>query len=244
MTPIQRILIHDASAPGRLTPRLIEQLIDALTAESEARVVTLEGAGVFCEGLDLATLTDERASRESAAVLERFGDLLDRIATTPRPVVALVDGPARGGGLGLAAAADLVVATPRATFGLPEALFGLIPAMVFPVLARRVGATRARWLALSGASLPASEAWRQGLVDEVADDLDACVRGHVRRLTQMDPRAIAAVKAMAVASDATPAGYRADAAASFRRLAESEETRARITRFLAGDAPWLEAPES
>lgn len=243
MTGPQRLVIHDETAPGRLTPALIERLIDALQQGTDARIITLEGAAVFCEGLDLAMLVATDAGDRVTPLLERFGALLDGVAATPRPVIALVDGPARGGGVGLAAAADLVIATQRAVFSLPEALFGLVPAMVFPVLARRIGAPRARWLAISGASLTASDALRLGLVDELTDDLPGTLRRHLRRLSQMDPRAVAAVKAMAVAHDATPDAYRAHAAASFHRLSVSDESRVRIARFLAGDTPWPEEPE-
>ena len=244
MTLRQRLILRDDTAPGRLSALLIEDLVAALAEQTEARVVTLEGdGGVFCEGFDLTLLAQPAAGDIGVTVLERFGALLDAIAATPRPVIALVDGPAMGGGVGLAAAADLVVATPRATFGLPEALFGLVPAMVFPVLARRVGAPQARWLALGAASLSASDAWRLGLVDELADDLETTLRRHLQRLSRMDPRAVAAVKAMAAAHDAAPASYRAHAAASFRRLRASDETRERINRFMAGDTPWPETPE-
>lgn len=241
----QRLIIHDATAPGRLTPALIERLVAALEEETEARVVTLEGDGdVFCEGYDLTALAQADTEDQGTVLLERFGALLDAITATPRPVIALVDGSTQGGGVGLAAAADLVIATPRATFALPEALFGLLPAMVFPVLARRIGAPQARWLAMGGASVSALDAWRLGLVDELADDLEATLRRHLRRLSRMDPRAVAAVKAMVAAWDATPASYRPHAAAGFLRLQVSDETRARINRFLAGETPWPETPES
>ena len=241
---VQRLVIHDPTAPGRLTPALIEQLVAALEAATEAGVITLEGTGdTFCDGYDLAALRQEGTEDRGGPLVERFGTLLDAIGSTARPVIALVDGSAQGGGVGVAAAADLVVATRRATFALPEALFGLLPAMVFPVLARRVGAPRARWLALSGETLPAADAWRLGLVDELTDDFETTLRRHLRRLSRMDPRALAAVKAIAAVHEATPADYRAHAAASLRRLQASDETRERIDRFLAGDTPWPETHE-
>lgn len=243
MTPRQRLVIHDQTAPGRLTPALIERLLADLAAKTEAAVVTLEGRnGVFCEGFDLTVLAGSDTSEQGTVRLERFGALLDAIAATPRPVIALVDGPALAGGVGLAAAADLVIATPRASFALPETLFGLVPAMVFPVLASRIGAPRARWLALGGAPLTASEAWRLGLVDDLADDLEDALGRHERRLSRLDPRAVAAVKAMARVHDATPERYRAHAVASFHDLRISDETRERIQRFIAGDTPWPETP--
>lgn len=241
--PSMRLVLHDERAPGRLTLALIERLIQALRADTDAVAVTLEGVDVFCDGLDLTTLVDTGPGGHAAVQLERFGELLDAIAMAPRPVIALVDGSARGGGLGVAAAADLIIATSRATFGLPEGLFGLVPALAFPVLARRVGPVRARWLALSGTSVNAAEAWRLGLVDELTENLDGSLHGHLRRLSRMDPRAVAALKAMSVVHDVAPASYRAQAVAQFRHLCESDATRERVTRFMAGETPWPEAPE-
>jgi len=201
--------------------------------------VTLESdTDAFCEGLDLGSLA--AGDIDPAAALGLFTDLLDTIEATPRPIIALVNGPARGGGVGLAAAADLVLAAPHATFGLPEALFGLIPAMIFPVLARRVGHARARWLALSAVTLTAQEARHFGLVDELADDLEAALGRHAHRFQRMDPRALGAVKSIAAVHGATPAGYREHAAARFHQLVASPETRKRIQRFLAGETPWPE----
>lgn len=239
-----RLTIRDTAGRARLTPSLVDRLTATLEAETEARVVTLEGGGdAFCEGLDLGALTQptaEAASGETRIALDQFAALLQAIERAPRPVIAMVDGPAIGGGVGLAAAADVVLATPRATFGLPEALLGLIPAMVFPVLARRVGVVCARRLALGAAVISAPEAWRLGLVDEVTDDLDEAVARYVRRLERMDPRALAEMKALVAEHHGTPAAYRADAAARFGCLLTSPETGMRLARFLAGDTPWTD----
>jgi len=232
-----RLAIQDERGQQRLSPALVERLIAELEADSDASAVVLEGGGdAFCEGLDLSALAERDI--EATAALGRFADLLDAIERTPRPVVALVDGAAMGGGVGLAAAADLVLAGPRATFGLPEALFGLIPAMVFPVLARRIGHARSRWLALSARTLTAEEAWRIGLVDEVADDLEAALDRHARRLERLDPRAMAAIKRIAALHASTIAAYRESAAALFHELLERPEARERIARFLEGRTPW------
>jgi polyketide biosynthesis enoyl-CoA hydratase PksH len=231
-----RLVIRDELGNGRLNTGLVERLLANLRLETEAVIVTLEGVGeAFCEGLDMELLAD---GVDSTTALEQFADLLHAIEATPRPVIALVNGPAWGGGVGLAAAADLVLASPRATFGLPEVLFGLVPAMVFPVLVRRVGHARARWLALSAATLTAGEAHRLGLVDELTDDLEGALARHSRRLERLDPRAMAAVKSMAVAHASSRAGYREHAVGAFQHLAASAQTRERIDRFLNGQTPW------
>jgi len=223
--------------PRRLSWADVDRLAEALGSTPQARLVTLEGeAGVFCEG---GALDDAGEPRP-----RRFAALLAALERDPRPVIALVDGPALGAGVGLAAAADLVLATPRASFGLPETLLGLIPAMVFPALARRIGMPRARRLALGAEPMSAEEAHRCGLADELTGDLRASLRRHARRLSRMDPRAVATIKALAAGHFATPPGYEEEAAARLLELMAREETRARIRRFLAGEPPWPEEEPS
>ena len=217
--------------PRRLSWADVDRIAEALGSGPEARLVTLEGeGGFFCEG---GALDDAGEPRP-----RRFAMLLAALERDPRPVIALVDGAAMGAGVGLAAAADLVLATRRASFGLPETLLGLVPAMVFPVLARRIGMPRARRLALGAEPLSAEEAHRSGLVDELTDDLAASLRRQARRLSRMDPQAVATIKALAADHFATPPGYEEEAAARLLELMAREETRARIRRFLAGDTPW------
>jgi enoyl-CoA hydratase/carnithine racemase len=232
-----RLTIRDERGCQRLTPSHVARLLAELEADRHAAFVTLESDGdVFCEGMDLGELV--ATGGDVAGTLACFAALLRALGSTPRPVIALVGGPAVGGGVGLAAAADIVLATPRATFGLPEALFGLTPATVFPVIARRVGPPRARWLALGAETISAAEAWRLGLVDELADDLEAALARYARRFDRLAPSALAEVKEMSMLHEAAPADYQARATAGFARLLASADTCSRIERFLAGETPW------
>jgi enoyl-CoA hydratase/carnithine racemase len=234
-----RLTIRDERGGQRLTPALVERLRAALESERGATLVTLEGdSKTFCEGMDLASFASDVGA--VTAELERFAGLLSDITRRPSPVIALVCGAAMGGGVGLAAAADLVLATPQATFGLPETLFGLVPAMVYPVLARRVGPVRARWMALGAPTISAAEAWRIGLVDGVVDDLESALARHARHLARLDARAVAEVKAMSAVYEDATAAYHAHATAAFRRLLYTTDTRGRIERFLSGGTPWPE----
>ena len=209
----------------------IDRMTESLRAATPSRVLVLQGGdGVFCEG---GALDDPEEPRP-----RRFAALLAALERDPRPVVALVDGPALGAGAGLAAVADIVLATRRATFGLPETLLGLIPAMVFPALARRIGIPRARRLALGAEPLSADEAFRIGLADELSDDLEAALARHARRLVRMDPHAVATFKALLADQFPVPATYEDAAADRLRELLARPDTRDRIRRFLAGQAPW------
>ena len=223
--------IHRVALPRVLSWADIDRLLESLRPGTGSRLVVLEGAsGVFCEG---GALDDTEEARP-----RRFAALLAALERDPRPVVALVDGPALGAGAGLAAAADVVLASPRAAFGLPETLLGLIPAMVFPVLARRIGIPRARRLALGAEPISAGEAFRIGLVDELSDDPEAALARHARRLIRMDPHAVATFKALLADQFPVPTTYEEAAAGRLRELLARPETRDRIRRFLAGQAPW------
>src|SRR5262245_20757423 len=125
-----RLVLRDDAGRPRLTPKLLDRLKHALYSDGEACLVTIEGtAGSFCEGFDLETLATQAEAIAcdpgSYAALAQYAALLRAIERTPRLVIALDDGPAQGGGVGLAAAADVVLASSRASFALPETLMGL-----------------------------------------------------------------------------------------------------------------------
>jgi enoyl-CoA hydratase/carnithine racemase len=233
---------------GFLSEPLVERLLSNFTGSAQVAAVVMEGTnGTFCMGLDPTVLLADGgttpASDRSRSALERFGRLLDAVERAARPVIALVDGTAAGGGVALAAAADVVIASRRATFGLPETLLGVVPALAFPVLARRIGTSRARWMALSGATVDAMEAGRLGIADIVVDDLEAALDRCLRRLRRLDARSIAAVKRLAALHATESATYASAALQTFGELVDSPETQARLRRFAAGLAPWPEDEE-
>ncbi len=240
-----RLSLADEEGETRLTSNLIHCMAHSLADDHGARLVTIEGQpGAFCAGLDIESLAIRPGSIDGllspTGDLAKFAEILALLTRTEAPVVALVDGPALGGGVGLAAAADLVLATPRATFALPETLMGLIPAMIFPYVARRIGVSKARLLALGGKPLSAEAAMQCGLVDEVVDDLDGALAGYARRFARIDTRAVGAMKSLVARHFDSPDSYQADALERFADLLCSEETRVRLVRFAAGESPWPE----
>ncbi|GAA1414994.1 enoyl-CoA hydratase/isomerase family protein [Catellatospora coxensis] len=193
---VRAVLTRPAEG-NTLTPGLIASLSEALdeaerTPDCRLFVLTAEG-GSFCEGLDLAD--DDLVRRWDDAVAEQFHTLITRLRNSPLVTVALVGGPAAGGGVGLAVSCDLVYASPKASFRLTEVLLGLSPAMILPNIARRVGETLAFRLALLAEEVRAEDADRIGLVDAVTDDLDIMVRRTLTALGRMDPATIAQLKA-------------------------------------------------
>src|SRR5262249_37795617 len=139
------------------------------------------------------------AEEEPGAVIAAMDDFV-RCLTTVRlggkPTIALVDGAALGGGLGLAAACDVLLATERASFGLPEALFGLVPATIFPLLLERLPAQRARLLALDPLSRSAGAAITAVLADQIVpvSERDRALARWIRALGRGAPGAVAMIK--------------------------------------------------
>jgi enoyl-CoA hydratase/carnithine racemase len=180
--------------PGRrnaLTPAALDALESAVT-EAEAPVVAVRGAGsAFCAGADLdavAGLTDREAAERFAARGQRVARAIE---TCEAVVVAEVDGPARGGGVELALACDLRIATPAASFAESGVELGLFGAWGGTVrLPAVVGPSDAMDLALSGRVVDAREARRMGLVSRVVDD----PRAVAREVAANDAAALATLK--------------------------------------------------
>jgi methylglutaconyl-CoA hydratase len=182
-------------------------------------------------------MTKARSRREAS----RFAKLLYRLATYPKPVVARVHGPAFAGGMGLVAAADLVVATEEAEFALPETRIGLVPAMISPYLVRAMGAQHARRYMLTGERLGAKEAQRIGFAHECvpAAQLDAVVDAICARLAQAGPEALARSKkllARVVGAAITPE-LAAETAAVLADVRSGAEAREGIRSFLEKRKP-------
>ena len=207
--------------------------------DEDTRVVVLAGRGqAFCAGGDLsrmekaATMTRAKSKTEAA----RFAKLLYRMHTYPKPLIARVHGPAFAGGMGLAAACDLVVAAEEAEFCLPEVRIGLVPAMISPYIVRALGEQQARRYVLTGERLAAREAHRIGFVHECvpAAELDACVDKLARHLAQAGPNALAQSKKLLarVAGSPINAALSAHTAGVLAEARAGDEAREGIRAFL------------
>jgi enoyl-CoA hydratase/carnithine racemase len=217
--------------PEALDAERAEHLAAAVEACSDPVIVLAGGLDTFCRGMDLSAL--ERTAERRAGV-ESFARALRAIRTASRPVIAVVEGAALGGGVGIAAAADLVLASSHATFGLPEALFGLVPGVVMPFLLERMTAQKARLLALTGYARSAGEALALGLVDMVVteDRLGAAVRNASKQLARADAAAVSSLRR--TLDDAAIA----HGIAETTRLLGRPEVERNVRAFLAGE--WLQ----
>ena len=183
-----------------------EAVISALTAvardaasDSTLRAVVLSGHGpAFCAGADLGWMTKAVAySRQDnlrdAEDLARMLELLDSL---PVPLIGRVHGAALGGGIGLVAVCDIVIAAEDSVFAFSEAKLGIIPAVISPYVLAKIGASAARELFLTGARFDGRRARELGLVHALvpAAELDATVERYVREILTSAPTAIAAAK--------------------------------------------------
>ncbi len=173
--------------------------------DDDTRCIFLVGQdGQFCSGLDFAELIGDGMAEnwpglletEIKATVQAFADCLSRLRFSNKPTIAIVDGPARGGGVGMAAACDLVLASERAAFALPEVLFGLMPAVIRPFLQERMTIQKIRIWSLTGEGHSAAEARAAGLVDEVVepDALPARAKRWSTGLSRAVPDAALALK--------------------------------------------------
>jgi methylglutaconyl-CoA hydratase len=204
----------------------------------ELRAAVLSGTGkTFCAGADLtwmskmAGYTQEENIRDAteAARMFRAWDGL------PIPVIARVHGAALGGGAGLAAVADVVIASTDATFGFTEVKLGLVPALIAPYVQAKIGVSAARELFLTGRRFTAEEARQIGLVHAVvpADQLDATVQKYLDEILGAGREAIAASKALIrlMARSAPEEAVRLGVTAIAERRV-SAEAQARMKKFL------------
>jgi len=176
---------------------LIAALADAFADVGDARCVVLAGEGrSFCAGADVEWQRSsvDLSFDENVEDALRLYRMLEAIDACPVPVVARVQGYALGGGAGLVACCDVVVAAPDAVFGYSEVRLGIIPAVISPFVLPRIGAGAARRYFLTGERFDADTAHRIGLVHEVAEDVDAAVGAVVEAILAGGPEALRAAK--------------------------------------------------
>jgi isohexenylglutaconyl-CoA hydratase len=200
----------------------LSELLGRVAADPEARALVLSGAGGnFCAGADFGGFLELMAGMPGQVddpitrYNRQFGALLEQLSALPVATVAVVTGAAIGGGCGLAAACDRVIAADDAVLAMPEVTLGVAPARIAPFVVRRLGASRARWLMLGGLRLPAAAALEAGLADVVVarTALRATVAADLRLLAAAEPAALRATKRVVGLATAGPLPAVLDAAA-------------------------------
>jgi len=195
---VARVTLNRPDVRNALDGALLRDLAEAfavLAGDPAVRSVVLEGAGkIFCAGADVHAMTqgDPRADARGLA------DVLSAIEAFPAPVIGRAHGAAMGGGSGLIAACDLVVAADDAKFAFSEVKLGIVPGVISAFVVPKIGATHARRYFLTAEAFPASRAKEIGLVHEVvpADRLESVIQDWTTAIRNNGPKAVAAAKAL------------------------------------------------
>jgi len=204
---VARVTLSRADRHNAFDASLIANLRTAFAglareAPTDLRAVVLAGDGPsFCAGADIdwmraAMSLDVEGNEQDAMAM---ADMFETIDTCPVPLIARVHGAALGGGMGLCAVADVVIAESGTRFGFTETRLGILPAVIAPFVIAKIGESHARALFPGGRRFDAIRAQRIGLVHEVVegrDALDAAVDGAVADVLAAGPTATRAAKAI------------------------------------------------
>lgn len=175
----------------------INQALDFAESQDEIRTIVLRGdKKFFCTGMDFKEVSQQKEFRleEEQNRAAEYCQTLKRFAAIPKSIVSICEGKVTAGGVGIAAASDIVIAAPSAQFSLSEAIWGLLPANVLPYLIRRAGFQPSYLMTLTTKSISAEEAKNFHLVDFLSDDPDKEFRKLNQRLSVLHPSTLARMK--------------------------------------------------
>ena len=252
--PVGLVTLNRPERHNAFDDALIAELTAALRtleADDGVRLVVLSGAGKsFSAGADLhwmkrmAGFSKDENQRDAM----QLGTLMNTLAQLRKPTIARVHGAAYGGGVGLVACCDVAVASNAATFSLSEVKLGLIPAVISPYVVSAIGERAARRYFLTGERFDAAEAWRLGLVHELASDdadLDEKVGAIVDAMIACGPVAQREAKELVRAVAARPVTGEViqDTAERIARIRSSPEGREGVGAFLEKRRPAWIPPE-
>src|SRR5439155_27271322 len=204
---VARVTLNRPDVHNAFNATLIAELRTAFAAlarqgPTELRAVVLAGAGPsFCAGADVAWMRAAMALgvEDNEADAMAMADMFEAIDTCPVPVIARVHGAALGGGMGLCAVSDVVIAESGARFGFTETRLGILPAVISPFVIAKIGESHARALFPGGRRFDALRAQRIGLVHEVVEGepaLDLAVHAAIADILAAGPTAVRAAKAI------------------------------------------------
>ncbi|WP_417518452.1 enoyl-CoA hydratase/isomerase family protein [Minwuia sp.] len=248
------LTLNRPEARNALTHAMMEEIGDAVARVADdpaARVLILRGAGGnFSAGGDLNAMQDmppAAAPGEADPLFEPyrfFGDVLMALNDLAKPVVAIVEGGAAGGGFGMACCADVAIIRDTAKLALPEPKVGFIPSQIIPFIARRMGAGQLRRIAVLGIRISGEEAYRLGVSHYLTRsdaETEAVLAEVLEEIDRNDPAAMAAVKDVVLRTDTEPLTGTLDAAAHHLvGLLRRPEAPAGMRAFLnKQDPPWL-----
>ncbi len=220
---------------ARLVGELAQVVAGCEAADGPSILVLAGSADIFCIGGDFQATAASDAPEDP----EPLYDLWFRLATGPFVSLAVTRGRVNAGGVGLAAACDIVLADNTARFSLSELLFGLFPACVLPFLTARVGPQKAHYMTLTTQPISAAQALDWGLVDALGDPVEDVLRKHLLRLCRLEKPAIARYKRHRAEDPGHLTASRPAAVAANRDLFGDPQIRAAIRRYVTEmKFPW------
>lgn len=239
---MQRAEVHNAFDAAMVAE--LSAAVGASDADPAVRAIVLAGAGPsFSAGADVAWMRQQGQAdaTENLADARALARLMRTLATCTKPTVARVQGAAIGGGMGLACACDICIASTRARFATSEVRLGIIPAVIAPYVVGAIGPRQARRYMLSGETIDAARARELGLAHEIVDEaaLDARIDALVAELAAGGPAAQAEVKSLldAVAGRAVDDALVDDTARRIARVRATPEAAEGLQAFLAHRPP-------
>ncbi len=243
---IGRIVLNRPQVRNAFDEILIAEVSDALgelAKRGDLRVLIVAAEGsTFCAGADFHWMGEMVGANfeENLDDSLKLADMLAALYRFPRPTIARVQGSAFGGGVGVAACCDIVVAAETAIFSFSEVRIGLVPACISPFVIRRVGEGRAREYFLTGERITAQRAHEIGFVNKVVSEtaLDDAVNNYVQHFLSCGPEALSACKKMLEEVAQMPLAEARDYTANMiARLRISEEGLEGMKAFLEKRKP-------
>lgn len=249
---VARVTLNRPEVKNAFNEQLIADItaaMNALSKDESARIVVLQGAGdAFSAGADLSWMkrASEFSAEENKADARRLAAMLNSIYTCEKPVVALIQGACMGGGTGLAAACDIVIAAEDAFFALSEVRLGIIPAVISPFVLHAIGARQARRFFLTGERFDAMKAKEIGLAHMVClrAQMEGTLDGVVKNLLACGPAAQKEAKALIRIVSGRPVDEAVmdDTARIIARVRSTAEGKEGVAAFLEKrKANWIKA---
>lgn len=244
--PVARVTLNRPAVRNAFNGVMIGELTAAfmeLGGREDVAGIVLRGAGsVFCAGADIEWMRAslQYSHDDNMEDARRMAAMFDTIDRVPQPVVTLVQGAALGGGMGLLAASDIVIAAEDTVFGFTETKLGIVPAVISSLVLPKIGPTWARALYVTGERFSAGLAQRIGLVHWIVPpgDLDAAAAAKLEELRTSGPRAMRVAKRLACETwRLDPESLRAYAARTLAEVRTSDEGQEGLHAFLEKRAP-------
>ncbi len=248
------VTLNRPETRNALSAGMVDELgavIDAVAGDRGLQSLVLRGAGgTFCAGGDISEFRSvyqagarpEDGPDPIAVSNRRYGRLMARLNGLPQTVVAVIEGAAFGGGLGLLCGSDVAICRADARLALSETGLGLLPAQIAPFVVQRIGLTQTRRLALTGARIDGEEAAQLGLVHYACADaeaLEARLAAVLHDIGRCGPAANAATKRILLDSLTLPLDVVLDqAAAAFAEAMRGAEAREGVAAFMERRAPY------